>query len=639
MVAIYDESNYHLLLPNDDGIVAAEQGGGYRRYCGFQPRPAGRQLRGARKSSVKVIPRSKWPEIIAEMERTKTRLSDFYTAAGCPVLDQDGFGWCFPGETRIRMADGTNKPIKDIKVLDKVLTAEGNIKTVFQVIVHKHSHPIYNLRVWGHGHLRATGAHPILTQRGYVELKNIQIGDRVAIPRYAPQTSTWIDTSKYVAARVYSQKKSTRRLGLPGKRAVDICVHTIPDILHLTKEFGRLLGFFLAEGHTDSGKVVFTFNASERDTFAAEVVSHFKLLDVDAKLALKKDNTAQVTVYGVQWAKLFEGLCGRLSHGKVLAADLAGGPTPFLEGVLSAWLDGDRTKETAGQTVSHDLALNMFDIANALGLCPVIQRKPARTSIGKNGKEVLHRESWVVGWSDSGQRNHGTELTETHTWRTVRELPTTEAYDDWVFNLEVEDDHSYVAEGIGVHNCHAYSATDALYALRAVSRQSLVDLSPASVAGPVTNWRNQGAWIGDDLASIMEIGCATREYVPDFCTNPAKCKDGWKDNARLHRATDCFDLETRNFDEVMTYLLCRLPLCVGYNWWGHAVTLLDPVHINGRFGVRLLNSWGLQWGENGLGVLMEGKGTPDESYAPLATPLLTSSMKRYADRNIFSVSL
>lgn len=269
MPTIFDESNYHLLLPNDDGIISAERGGGFRRYCGFQPRPAGRKLSMASRSAIKLIPRSQWPALIKQMEDSKTRLSDFYERSNCPVLDQDGFGWC-----------------------------------------------------------------------------------------------------------------------------------------------------------------------------------------------------------------------------------------------------------------------------------------------------------------------------------------------------------------------HGFSACDALFALRALSRQELVDLSPASIAGPVTNWRNQGAWIGDDLESCMKIGCATREFVPDFCTNPSRCKEGWKENAKLHRATDCFELGNRNFDEVMTYLLCRIPVCVGYNWWGHAVTLLDPVCINGRFGVRLLNSWSTSWEDGGFGVLMEGKGTPDESYVLLATPLLTASVRK-----------
>ena len=67
---------------------------------------------------------------------------------------------------------------------------------------------------------------------------------------------------------------------------------------------------------------------------------------------------------------------------------------------------------------------------------------------------------------------------------------------------------------------------------------------------------------------------------------------------------------------MMTLLLCRIPVCVAYNWWGHAVTMTDPVLLgDGRFGARGRNSWGSQYGANGFFVVEEYYATPDEAYA------------------------
>ena len=171
--------------------------------------------------------------------------------------------------------------------------------------------------------------------------------------------------------------------------------------------------------------------------------------------------------------------------------------------------------------------------------------------------------------------------------------------------------------------CHANSPALAIMALRAVQGQSFVLLSPASIAGPVTDFRNEGAFIHDDLRQITQVGCASQDFVPANQIDCRGFKDGWEKNARRHRVTEWWDLGQRDgsmFDRVMTLLLSRVPICVAYNWWSHAVTLIDPVELSpGAFGVRFRNSWGDAWpnpGADGYALLPEGKGTPDEAYAP-----------------------
>ena len=169
----------------------------------------------------------------------------------------------------------------------------------------------------------------------------------------------------------------------------------------------------------------------------------------------------------------------------------------------------------------------------------------------------------------------------------------------------------------GTNYCHANSPAYAIMIDRAKMNQPFKHMSPASIAGPITNYQNEGAWIGQDLEQISKVGCATIDYVPANAVGRKYFKDGWEKNAELHKVTSWTEVQgPQMFDKVMTLLLNKFPVCVGYNWWGHAVTLLDPVYIpNTRsFGVRIQNSWGLSWGENGRAVLQEGKGTPNEAY-------------------------
>lgn len=171
--------------------------------------------------------------------------------------------------------------------------------------------------------------------------------------------------------------------------------------------------------------------------------------------------------------------------------------------------------------------------------------------------------------------------------------------------------------------CHAFSPAAAVMAQRASQGLPYRELSASSIGGPVTGFRNAGAWIGDDLKQIVNHGVATTKTYPMLTTD-----NHWnaaaKAEAAQNKVTEWWDGEPRNFAQVMTCLLLRIPVCVAYHWWGHAVTLLSPIYENGKFGVEGPNSWGPSWSYGGAKPgyfrFFEGYGqyraTPDEFYAP-----------------------
>lgn len=168
--------------------------------------------------------------------------------------------------------------------------------------------------------------------------------------------------------------------------------------------------------------------------------------------------------------------------------------------------------------------------------------------------------------------------------------------------------------------CHANSPVLAIEILRAAAGEAHVELSAGSVGGPVTGYRNEGAVIEDDLLQIVEHGAASVEYVPANQISRSGWKPGAEENAKLHKVTHWWDLGLKNdqmFLRCATLVLQGIPVCVGYNWWAHAVTLTGLVEISsGKFGFEFRNSWGDSYGDDGYGVLAEGRGTPDSAYAP-----------------------
>lgn len=371
--------------------------------------------------------------------------------------NQGPVGTCFPPGTHIRMADGSERKIEDVRLLERVVTAEGRTGRVRQLMARDIDEPIVSLQLWGHGHLRMTCEHPVLTERGYVPAEELTSDDFVAMPRYLPNQTGLIDTSDHVKlGRNYLRQSNTRtysgvkgRSGLTAKQ-----VQALPAFVHLTSGFGRLLGLFLAEGSTDYGKVTFTFADDEEFTLAIDVENLLRdELGIDAHVRkVPEHHVVRVTAYGTHWANLFESLCACGAARKRIHPELMGGPSDFLDAMLNGWLDGDgfaRHGGVIGSTISHDLALGMFDIGQAIGRSPAIRQAAPQ----QNRYAKVRQPVWHVTFK-SKEDNWRLKTTASHVWRKVREIDY-DRYIGPVFNLSVEGDESYVAEGVGVHNCYA----------------------------------------------------------------------------------------------------------------------------------------------------------------------------------------
>jgi hypothetical protein len=387
------------------------------------------------------------------------------TGDNLPPRNQGQVGSCFPAGTKIRMADGSYKNIEDIKLRDKVLTAEGNIGKVTTCFLREENKSLLSFKCHGHYGLQATAEHPILTQRGYVRMDELKIGDYVSCPKYIPENKTSIKTQDYASWNVKITRKEICRVSgsVMGRKKSVIQISPMPEEIELTEDFGRLIGLFLAEGNTDKNKVCWTFNIDEKDTLAKDVVDILKnQLNASARIReIPEKNTCKVILHGREWSNLFEKLCGNGSGNKAIHKDLLCGPLKFLKETFRGWMDGDGHVSSAkkciqGVTVSHELALNMFDITNKLGLSPVIRKSDPKVSHGVKSR----RRRYDLIISTGGGLNKP-QQDENRQWRKITYLGETK-YTGEVFNFEVEGDNSYVVEGIGVHNCVAFGCCSAI---------------------------------------------------------------------------------------------------------------------------------------------------------------------------------
>jgi hypothetical protein len=163
--------------------------------------------------------------------------------------------------------------------------------------------------------------------------------------------------------------------------------------------------------------------------------------------------------------------------------------------------------------------------------------------------------------------------------------------------------------------CWFHSGVSTNLSLRAAMNQPYVDLSAYAGACIIKNYRDEGGWGSQGIEWQAENGCPTSEFWPQKSMSRSNDTPAMRANAKLHRITEWMDLEPRNVQQLITCLLSNIPVVVDYNWWGHSVCALDVVTLN-PLSIRIWNSWGDSWSENGTGVLTGGKAIPDGAIAP-----------------------
>lgn len=146
---------------------------------------------------------------------------------------------------------------------------------------------------------------------------------------------------------------------------------------------------------------------------------------------------------------------------------------------------------------------------------------------------------------------------------------------------------------------------------RLQQNNKVVSLSPASGGALIKNFQNRGGWGKEAVIHIAEKGV---NDITDWPANAIDRKYATAQNAQKalsFRVDEWIECRPRNVNQMISCLLHRLPGAGGYNWWGHEVTDVDPVWLDGTVAVRIRNSW-RNWGDFGFGILQGSKMLADD---------------------------
>lgn len=214
-----------------------------------------------------------------------------------------------------------------------------------------------------------------------------------------------------------------------------------------------LAGLYLGDGHIrnndDSRKKVIILSLNEAKYLK------FKDRFGDGFCPQQERTSIRPHICDTAFAEWLLANFGHLSHTKTVPAWVLGHPyrKEFLQGYLDT--DGSLTHNgvslsTTSRAMAYGVAalLNAEDYVSTVGFCAM----PETTVI--EGRIVNQRSFWQVrGFHRSMSRK--SRVGYNYILRKVTSY--TQSGEDIVYDIEVEDDHSFIVQGVIVHNCQSFS--------------------------------------------------------------------------------------------------------------------------------------------------------------------------------------
>ena len=409
---------------------------------------------------------------------------------------------CFHPKQEILMENSIPKQIQDIKIGDKIINGKGNIdivKNIGKRIVNN----LYKVKIENiPGNLLITGNHPIkavkrkeilckikkdkrdltcsclsddmtkcnfcgrtFKEGNFIELKKLKQGDYVETG-YCKNCfiDNYLDISHILReiGRSYLLKNNKIKLWCK----YDKKLKWIPNKIKIDKNLMRFIGYYLSEG--SNGQVIsFAFHKKE-DFYHQDVLNLGKnIFGLKGKLERKKNQKCVCIIFNSKLLSLImEYLCGKNSWGKKIhPIILYNSEKRLLLELIKGAFRGDGYLKPKQKINNYYLGIELSTISKFLAWqyrnilmknnIKCCLNKDKDTNVynllinGKNGNELAkqffnketHYNSYVRGFR-----------AKNFLYCRISKI-TKINYKGFVYNLEINNNPSYLANGIIVHNC------------------------------------------------------------------------------------------------------------------------------------------------------------------------------------------
>ncbi len=384
-------------------------------------------------------------------------------------------------------ADGESTESSEIRRVNgrSVLTHEGRWRRISKAFEHLYSGRVIQVRPFYLPGFDCTPDHHVYASIGggpvcQVEAGDLKLGDFLAVPRLKEDFATEIDAEAILRASSSPVYRYDFQIEIADGRVRWSAERGkgVPARLELTSDLARLLGYYCAEGsinwhrkRANSGAVWFSLGSHE-EARLQEVERLLKEVFGATTRRSRQGNRVAVIAAGASLATLFQSLCGDASSNKrVPEPILRSRDADILRGFATGYFNGDGyvTERRGGglvlgsTSVSETLTYGVAQVLFSLGEMPRVYRSRNKPTYEIEGRVVSRLDDhmvrlWVeevslepdeAAWTASKVR---VLQTADYFLVPIRAIEEKE-YVGPVYNIEVDEDHSYTANFMAVANC------------------------------------------------------------------------------------------------------------------------------------------------------------------------------------------
>jgi len=230
---------------------------------------------------------------------------------------------------------------------------------------------------------------------------------------------------------------------------------------YLDERLSRLLGYYVAEGSPGENSFSFAFHSKETDYHNEVVQSLMDIFGVDSAIRIR-DSKAEIVVYSSILSSFFEKQCGCLPSYKKVPKDIFLSSDSVRSNFLKAYIGGGGRsggvrEETTISTSSIDLAMSYQFLMLEFGVVCSLHKEKRSNQYLCSSTTSLNSIDFSTGESMKFRRKTGSKVfcNEDYLFVPVNNIEHKFVDKIDVYNFDVPDDHSYVANLSVVHNCEA----------------------------------------------------------------------------------------------------------------------------------------------------------------------------------------
>lgn len=362
---------------------------------------------------------------------------------------------CFVAGTKVMTKDG-EKNIEDVTTKDYVLTHKKNYKQVIECMEKPYNGEMVKLVGMCFDEINCTPEHPFYVR----EMKRVGHKRKRTYGNPIWKSACELTKNDYLGIPINQESKFPQWDGVVfGNKKI---IKNELSKLFYNKKFWYFMGRYVGDGCTyeKTTLIIISCNKNNDDDFKSlkcsidECGFHYYVREVGSTYQFIISNK-ELCVFVQRY--------GKYAHGKRIDGETISLPKDYLKCFVDGYVDSNGSYIEKNDTfktssVSKELSYGIAQCVAKSYEIPykIYYQKRKNDTCVIDGRTVNQKPCWQVVWFNHKNKYQHSFYENGYIWFPVKDVSI---YKDTqiVYNLEVEDDHSYTANGVSCHNCQDFS--------------------------------------------------------------------------------------------------------------------------------------------------------------------------------------